>query len=312
MSQEKITILSLDGGGVRGAISCAFLKKLETKLGKSLFDSFDLFSGTSTGGLIAMNVAAAQATAAQCLKTYAPETSRRIFDASIFDDILPMQNQPKFDGDGKREVLQELFGERRLSDAKKPLLVTAYDVVNRRAVVFKSTGGSDGKNNPSLIEIGDATSAAPTYFPTVETADHPARWLVDGGLAANDPSMCALSEAIRLGYKLENIRMLSIGTGVPTRNAYRPEKLGRASQDWGGIGWLSNGLIDHLFAGNTSMAAYHCRQLLGDRFIKINGPLDGVSDDLDATSQGNYDAMVRLGNRWFRRNADQVLALLED
>ncbi|MBL4780806.1 MAG: hypothetical protein JKX92_01070 [Porticoccaceae bacterium] len=110
---------------------------------------------------------------------------------------------------------------------EKQMLITGYDIISRRIAVFKSWGGSDSHYKPSLREVGDITSAAPTYFPTIERSAEPTRWLVDGGLAANNPDMCALTEALKLGKRLEVIEMILVGTGIPTRC-----EVGRASQGW--------------------------------------------------------------------------------
>ena len=48
-------VLSLDGGGVRGLASVIFLKELEKSLGKTVFELFDFFIGTSAGGLNALH-----------------------------------------------------------------------------------------------------------------------------------------------------------------------------------------------------------------------------------------------------------------
>lgn len=55
---KKISILSLDGGGIRGIISCIILRYIEEQL-KNLHhpqakvgDYFDMIAGSSTGGLI--------------------------------------------------------------------------------------------------------------------------------------------------------------------------------------------------------------------------------------------------------------------
>lgn len=56
---KKVTILSLDGGGIRGIISCIILRYIEEQLQKhdhpeaKLGDYFDMIAGSSTGGLIA-------------------------------------------------------------------------------------------------------------------------------------------------------------------------------------------------------------------------------------------------------------------
>ncbi|MBF0368814.1 MAG: patatin-like phospholipase family protein [Magnetococcales bacterium] len=302
-------ILSLDGGGIRGVLEARFLERLEADLGgKSLYDCFDLVAGTSTGGLIALHLAGNKASGASCAQLYSPENAQTIMDKSLADRLLPFETEPKYDGEGKTEVLDRIFGEKRLNDVEKKVLVTAYDIVERKAVIFKSFGGSDAAYNPELAEVGDATSAAPTYFPTIRTENN--RWLVDGGVAANDPGMCALVAAMNEGVALTDIKMLSIGTGNPTRKKEDPNKLGKESQGWGGIGWLKNGLIDHLFAGNSSTASYQCRQLLGDdRYLRVNGDLIDVSDDLDEVSRKNIKALRRLADKWYEQFGAAARAL---
>jgi patatin-like phospholipase/acyl hydrolase len=61
---RRITILSIDGGGVRGIIPATMLAELESCLqrldggDKRLVDYFDLVAGTSTGGLITAMITA--------------------------------------------------------------------------------------------------------------------------------------------------------------------------------------------------------------------------------------------------------------
>ena len=53
-SSSRFRILSLDGGGIKGTFSAAFLARLEELTGKSVVRHFDLIAGTSTGGIIAL------------------------------------------------------------------------------------------------------------------------------------------------------------------------------------------------------------------------------------------------------------------
>lgn len=307
---KPFTILSLDGGGIRGVITAQFLVQLEHALGRRVFDAFDYFAGTSTGALIALHLAVNKATAQECLNLYSLDNGRRIMDKSVWDRWLPIENEPKYDGVGKRQVLTKVFGKTRLVEAKKPVLVTTYDIVKREAAVFKSDGGSNVTAGTSVVEVADATSAAPTYFPTVKTSSDPPRWLVDGGLAANNPAACALAEALKRGYTPAQIRLVSIGTGTPTRGADKGDDMGRASQKWGALGWIMNGLIDHFFAGGSTTVDYLCRQVLGPNFVRVNGPLEGALDDLDAVTEGNLNNLKRLGQSWFERFGKDVGALL--
>mmetsp|Transcript_37921 Transcript_37921/g.69325 ORF Transcript_37921/g.69325 Transcript_37921/m.69325 type:complete len:135 (-) Transcript_37921:17-421(-) len=79
-SGEKSTfnILSLDGGGVRGAFTATVLARLEEECGPDFIDSFDLIAGTSTGAVLALCLAKGMkvSDAAEAYRTACPETVR--------------------------------------------------------------------------------------------------------------------------------------------------------------------------------------------------------------------------------------------
>ncbi|MGD2008337.1 MAG: patatin-like phospholipase family protein, partial [Cellvibrionales bacterium] len=49
VSQQR-TVLSIDGGGIRGIIPAMVLHHIETATGRSSAELFDMMVGTSTGG----------------------------------------------------------------------------------------------------------------------------------------------------------------------------------------------------------------------------------------------------------------------
>jgi uncharacterized protein len=49
-------ILSIDGGGIKGALPASFLATIEKTTGEPIVDHFDLIAGTSTGGIIALGL----------------------------------------------------------------------------------------------------------------------------------------------------------------------------------------------------------------------------------------------------------------
>lgn len=305
-------ILTIDGGGIRGAASARFLSRLEADYGQSLFQAFDYFAGTSTGALIALHMAVNKASAAACYSLYNAKNARELFDASAWDRLIPiyLQNQPKYDGKGKKKVLRRVFGKKHIKSAKKPVLVTAYDLNDRQIVVFKSDGGDEAGYNPLVSEVADASTAAPLYFPTVESGSTPPKWLLDGGLAANNPSICALAEALKKDIKPKDIRLVSIGTGKPNRGHESPDQTGRASQHWGGMEWIKNGLIDHIFAGNMGAADYICKQVLDKKYVYVNSALNQASDDMDNVTQGNLAQLEKLGDEWYATFGTKTLELL--
>ncbi|WP_428262486.1 patatin-like phospholipase family protein [Haliangium sp.] len=307
---QPFRILAIDGGGVRGAAPASFLKELEQALGRPIHDSFDLVAGTSTGGLIALYIAGTGNTATSCCdEFYTPEILGKIMDKSLWDRVAPVQGKPTYDGKGKTAVVREVLGEKRLQEVDKKLLVTAYDFIERHIVVYKSWGGVNHRVNPLLWEIADATSAAPTFFPSVQMED--GRWLIDGGMAANNPSTCALAEAIRLGHDVENIRVLSLGTGRASPQQLDRDRYGQESRDWGAVGWMTSGkLLDHLFTGGSTAMDYLSRQILGDAFVRVDEYLTLASPATDDVSPENIDKLKAEGKAWFEASKDQVLALL--
>jgi patatin-like phospholipase/acyl hydrolase len=53
---NRFQILSLDGGGIKGIFSAAVLTHLEEDLNLDIAEHFDLITGTSTGGIIAIGL----------------------------------------------------------------------------------------------------------------------------------------------------------------------------------------------------------------------------------------------------------------
>jgi len=315
-SMGPILILSIDGGGARGAIPATLLHYLESQHDVSIRADFDFFAGVSTGALVAAYIARDAGSLEDLANTsYSARVLSDIFDKSIWDKMLGrMQNQPKYDGRGKREYIDAMMGDLRINDVTdKHLLILAYDFINRELVTFKNNRGHDATYNPTLAEVCDAASAAPTLYPPVATSAPKRTWLIDGALATNDPSHCAISEALAMGYALEDVWMVSIATGAPVHDLshQQRDKIGNASTGWGIFGWIRNGLFDHMMTASSTVSAHHCRQLLGDRYLRIRGELPRKLMQLDNTSQAGIDDLKSYAFRWYEEHLDAFLHLLE-
>lgn len=307
--RKLFRILSIDGGGIRGAASAAFLAKLEGDLGAPLHQHFDYFAGTSAGGLLALFLGAKGGAAVAATAMFAPESAARLMDKSLFDRIVPtaLQPGPKYDGKGKAAVLAQVFGDARIQSAIKPTLVTAYDPAIKRFVVFKSHGGLYTRDNPLMWEVADATSAAPMYFPPAWVHGDEDHYLVDGGLGANNPAMAAVAEAIKVGVRPGDIVVVSVGTGhAPIKRSFARE-FREEGKTWGGVDWLRQGIVDHLIEASSSATDYWCQQVLGSRYVRVQGVLGpGASDELDNVSASNIEALRATGEGWYERDRDIV------
>ncbi|KAG6555427.1 hypothetical protein Mapa_002654 [Marchantia paleacea] len=238
---KRLTILSIDGGGVRGVIPALCLEYLEKQLQEldgpeaRIADYFDVVAGTSTGGLIASMLTAPDAnkrprmTTTQ-VKQFYLERAKDIFGLPNGVGFLPawmgalVRHAPKYKADNLKKILEEEFSDLRIKDAVTDVLLTTFDAYTQQPVFFDRQAASrNSKLNAKLRDAGLATAAAPTYFPAhnfkvpypedkVSHADKDTveYHLVDGGVSANNPTDVAILHAIkdlRLGDSPHKHRM---------------------------------------------------------------------------------------------------------
>ena len=237
----------MDGGGVRTLASITFLKLLEKKLGVKIHEKFDFFIGTSAGAISCLALASKNFSAIDLEKIWAPNNLKKTMQSSSWELRLGLlQSNPKYTNIGKREVLKKYFGKTILGESNKPVAVLSYDIQKRSPVLFRSYDKED--KDISLVDVGDATSAAPIYYPTAKVGN---RYLIDGAIVANHPVLHGYVEAKKL-FPASEIRVLSVGTGLSKRSLN-----GEASMKWGIVGWLMHDLfglmvessLDHELAG---------------------------------------------------------------
>jgi uncharacterized protein len=220
---SRFQILALDGGGVKALFTAHVLARLEDDLGVCIRDSFDLIAGTSAGGIIALALGAGLRPAdivqhyQQLAATVFPANRRRWWR-------LPARlRRPTYPQQPLRDALHQVFGDRRLGDSDRRLVIPAWDVQCGQVHLFKTP------HHPRLIrdwklpmvDVALATTAAPTFLPAARVDGHR---LVDGGTWANNPSVVAITEAVSLlGVPLNAIRVLNVGTTDEVTN--HPKKL---------------------------------------------------------------------------------------
>lgn len=299
-------ILSLDGGGIRGLVSCLWLEGVEDALDQAgkpgLLRHFDLLAGSSTGAIVAcgLSLGLSPATMAGLYRQHRhlifPGMANRLWSRAM---RLPSQgvSAPRYDARGLEKVLKKVFGAATLGQAKKPLLVTSYDTIARKPVVFKSFKPEHA--DLPMWEVCRASTAAPTYFPA-----HPMKVegracaMIDGGVVANNPTACAIAEAMRKDARVDsaqNLVVLSVGTGERSR----PIDL-KSAQEWGAIEWAIP-IIDVLFDGNTDAVDYIARHLIGDGYFRLQAELLAGLDDLDDVTETNIVALEAMARDYLLR-----------
>ena len=206
-------VLAVDGGGIWGVIPALILAAIEEQAKHPISELFDLLSGTSTGGIIALGLAkpgldgkaeSRPTTSSSCIRRRAAPSSPRRFSR---DCTSAPSAAPKYDPKGIETTLQKHFGDVRLKDAVKPVLIPSYDLEKQIPIFFKSEKAkTDPTYDFAMRDVVRATSAAPTYFPPekIDTGD-PLNYyaLIDGGVVAGNPAMCAYAEAIKMGHAVD-------------------------------------------------------------------------------------------------------------
>ncbi len=313
-------ILSIDGGGIRGVIPAKILCRIEELTGKPISTMFDLIAGTSTGGLIALALSmpssdktAAKYSAEDVLKLYI-ERGKEIFARDKIQRFINPYGifEELYDKQGIEKVLDDYFFNANLGDSVTNTMVTSYDIHSRMPVIFKSWLAEKGSEPDFPIKfIGRATSAAPTYFEPVRLKledTSGALALVDGGLFANNPTMCALAEHLKLFGREEEVLIVSLGTGdLVRRFEYNQAK------SWGRLDWI-NPIISIMFQGASVTIDYQVRQMmeafeLQHNYYRFQTPLDLGNDDMDDASQENIDALLDEANQILSGGEERISEL---
>lgn len=210
-------ILSIDGGGIKGILPATLLGELEERYlaGQSIGRYFDLITGTSTGGIIALGLGYG-ITAAEIAALYR-DRGDRIFP--IDDGISGLLRWVRswysaaFDSRPLAEELDKTFENARLGDAVTRLCVPAFEGKHGEPLIYKTPHHPDyvADQHQLMRDVGLATSAAPTYLKALE---HDGYVLVDGGLVANNPIMVGLVDALACNeVERDQVRILSLGCG---------------------------------------------------------------------------------------------------
>lgn len=232
-------ILSLDGGGIRGALTLGYLKKIETILRAKendpdllLCDYFDLIGGTSTGSIIAAGLSIGMTV--DELKNKYMELGGKIFgDKRNFWNPLETWKYLKAEYNYKEleNSLTAIFGDMTLESdkiktglcivAKRADTNSTWPLINHPKGKFFNTQLGKNKNIP-LWQAVRASSAAPTYFvpQMIDVGDGQKAAFVDGGVSmANNPALTLLMVATLKGFPFhwqmgaDNLTIVSVGTG---------------------------------------------------------------------------------------------------
>lgn len=355
---KKVRILSLDGGGMRGIIPATILTYVENELIKKtgnpktrLADFFDLIVGTSTGAILGSfylmpfangieskdgSAPSSKYPASKALEFYTIE-GRRIFNESkkhSWFGLRQIFNAVRFSPENIESIFMREFGDMKMHQLIKRCIITTYDIHNQRAFFFNSREDTDKPREFYLRDVVRSTSAAPTYFPpaiirNIKTGQRMVN--IDGGVFANNPAMCAYSEARTTVFdqkalpSAKDMLILSIGTGGG--NIQFPKDV-FTSGNWGAINWATS-VPDIMMDGGSDTVDYHLKRIFSTlegenkkNYLRIDVPQEKrkYNADMADASEQNVQALITAGNEALKsaltpsnekHNLDEFINLLE-
>lgn len=341
--KRKVVILSLDGGGIRGIIPGVILAYIEQGLrnragdDRRLADYFDLVAGTSTGGILGALYLTPSAdepfrpgyTADEAVNLYF-EQGPSIFSRKFWQKVesLGGVSDEKYDVSAFKTALNRYFGESRLSQMLKPCLITAYDLERRKAVFFTSREAARADDRDYWMrDVVLATSSAPTYFEPalVRSLAGSEHALIDGGVFANNPTLCAYAEARKMSFEnigkaenpcVEDMLILSIGAGGKSMAEKKPYPYDRM-KDAGKLKWISP-LIDIMMSGNAETVDFQTRQIFDtlsgrgpEDYHRLEPGIGQASPEMDDARPDNMAALRAAGQEFVEQNKPELDAIVE-
>ncbi|KAM0014212.1 putative patatin-like phospholipase domain, Acyl transferase/acyl hydrolase/lysophospholipase [Helianthus debilis subsp. tardiflorus] len=343
---KLITVLSIDGGGIRGLIPATILEFLEAELQKldgedaRIADYFDIIAGTSTGGLVTAMLTAPDVNRrplfpAKDIKEFYLKMCPNIFPQdwrSTFKKAFKSIGGPLYDGKCLHNIIEKHLKETKIGDTLTNVVIPTFDIKRLQPIIFSSYEAMEKPHmNAKLSDICIATSAAPTYLPphhfvTEHNGETHEFNLIDGGVAANNPTQIAMGViAKELNRKNPDFPILqpadygrylviSLGTGdCNMGGGYTAEEASK----WGLFGWWFNAsgskpLVDIFTQASTDMVDIHLSAVFHNHHVRNNylriqeDCLDRTLSPLDKATKENMNSLIEVGNRLLTKTVSKV------
>ena len=332
--QKKYRILSIDGGGIRGIIPASIVVYIENRLQRltknpevRIGDYFDFIAGTSTGAILAASYLCPATvdgttyryTATDALRFYL-EKGNYIFSTDIWNKVTSMGGflKARYPHQPLEKILNVAFRQTKVSELVKPCLITSYDVERKTPVFFQSHVAKENNTLDFYVkDVCRAAASAPLYFEParIHSLTEIPYTLIDGSVYANNPTLCALTEAAVLfankGIPLtvDHFEVVSLGTGR-NQKVYTYEQV----KDWGGLGWL-NPLLDVMINGASDAierelsVQFQALQAM-DSYHRIQPELGTANQEMDDASPENIARLMDVAAATIEKYKDELEVII--
>ncbi|GLT45059.1 hypothetical protein SLA2020_189210 [Shorea laevis] len=337
--EKMVTVLSIDGGGIRGIIPATLLGCLESQLQELNGPNAE----TSTGGMLATVLTAPNKDnrpmyeAKEIIGFYLKHCPK-IFPqkrGKYFMGSLASLMGPKYSGKYLRRMINQELRDITLSQTLTNVVVPAFDIRFFQPVIFSTTEAkADTLKNARLADVCISTSAAPTllpahYFETKDSSGKTRRFdLIDGGVAANNPTLLAMSHVSKETLKQRNSEVVKVGPqpmdsrkmlvlSLGTGTAKQEEKYkATTTSKWGILRWLYNAgktpLLDVFAEASSDMVDFHVSTMFQsldceENYLRIqDDTLIADASTVDLATKENLQKLVEIGKVLLNKPASRV------
>jgi patatin-like phospholipase/acyl hydrolase len=285
--ENPFQALALTGGGYRGLFTARALQAMEDSIGEPIGRRFDLLSGTSIGGIIAL-AAAFEVPMWKVVEVFS-ERGDVIFPASRrpkpgagrlkqYWDLFRYAREPRYSTGPLRDAVASLIpADALLGDALHPVAIPAVNLTEGHPQVFKTRHVKEWNRDWKMkaVDIALATAAAPTFFELAEIGNN---LFADGGLFANAPDQVAIHEAeFFFKVPLDCIRLLSIGTTTKSYSVSYAAGRGFGIADW----MKGQRLLSVMISAQQQFVEQIVAHRLGINYLRLDHePSQEQADDL--------------------------------
>ncbi len=218
-------VLQLDGGGGKGIIFLTFLSALEKMIGKTCPEIFNLFIGTSTGGITAALMASGMS-AGDILNLYKAEL-KNIFSMRLGGILNPIA---WFTGSRYDRIHIDNLARARLDmpmgATQKQIVITSVNMKDAEHTHFFKSYMAKDADIPLYAPVM-ATYSAPTYFGYFKDRNDVLKSGIPGGGVWSDGGVGIMTCTLMQAYieckrqdKLDDYFILSCGCGYTGLEGY--------------------------------------------------------------------------------------------
>lgn len=318
------TILSIDGGGIRGVLPARILLEMRRRLDdageeRPFYQLFDLVAGTSTGALIALalslsNEDGSERYPASSIVDLYEKRGKEIFPPSYQKPIRTAMQafRHKYSPEFYEKLLYDFFGDSTMHDACTNLIITSFDTEAMEPHCIKKRDVQDGAcvdHNYYMRDAARASSAAPTFFPPAyisPVGDKDKKFsLIDGAVFVNNPAGLAYVEAQKIFPDEKEFIILSLGTGD-----FKQGYSYREVHSWGYMEWVNpvkNFPIGSIMsAGQSEAVSHQLRRLRNVKYFRFNIEISGSGFSIDDAGEKNMKSLLGYAEKMIKQHDSEI------